>query len=194
MGRSLATALTLALAGYAAPALAQGDPERGRANAEQCFACHGEAGTSTMENSPSLAAQPADFLFLQMFLIRDGLRPLPQMQPFVAGRSDQELQDLAAYFAAQTLEPEDAPRDAARYDRGAELSPRLRCGSCHGPGYKGQGQVARLAGQREDYMLHAMRQYQSNERFAADTSMVAVLYGLTGEDLAALAHYMAQQR
>lgn len=188
-------ALALVLGCLAAtPASGAGDAARGRAAAEQCVACHGKSGNSTMENTPSLAGQPPAFLFLQLFLIRDGLRPLPAMKPFVDGRSDQELEDLAAHYAAQTLEPSDAPRDAALYARGAELSPRLRCASCHGLHYAGQEQMPRLAGQREDYLLHAMRQYQTNERFAADTSMVAVLYGLPPEDLAALAHYMAQQR
>lgn len=186
-------ALALVLACLAGPALAEGSAERGRAKAEPCLACHGETGNATMENTPSLAAQPAGFLFLQLFLIRDGLRPLPQMQPFVDGRSDQDLEDLAAYYAALPLEPPDAPRDAALYARGAELSPKLRCASCHGSDYAGQGQMPRLAGQREDYLRHAMLQYQANERFAADTSMVAVLYGLPAGDLAALAHYMAHQ-
>jgi cytochrome c553 len=178
----------------ASPARAEGDATRGKAKIEQCVACHGETGNSTMENTPSLAGQPPAFLFLQMFLIRDGLRPLPLMRPFVEGRSDQDLEDMAAFFAAQTPTPEDAPRNAALYARGAELSPRLRCASCHAAGYVGQAQMPRLAGQREDYMVQAMRQYQTDERAASDTSMTAVLYGLPPEDIAALAHYMAQYR
>lgn len=189
-----ASILALVLAWLAAPALAEGDAARGKAKAEQCVACHGETGNATMDNTPSLAGQPAAFLFLQLFLIRDGLRPLPLMQPFVEGRSDQDLEDIAAYYASLKPEPEDRPRDPALYARGAELSPRLRCASCHGPGYAGQAQMPRLAGQREDYMVQAMRQYQTDERAATDTSMTAVLYGVSPVDIAALAHYMAQQK
>lgn len=185
-------ALVLALT--MAPALANGDAARGREKAEPCFACHGATGNSTMPSTPSLAAQPAAYLFFQMFLFRDKLRDMPTMTPFMAGRSDQDLEDLAAYFAAQKAEPTDEPRDPALYRRGAELSQRLRCASCHGPGYLGQAQMARLAGQREDYMLMAMEQYQRNERTGIDTNMAAVVYGLPPADLAALAHYMAQQR
>jgi cytochrome c553 len=54
--------------------------------------------------------------------------------------------------------------------------------------------MPRLAGQREDYLRHAMHQYQANERAGVDTSMSAVLYGLPPADIDALAHYMAQQR
>lgn len=194
---SAATAAAFALASAilaAGPACAEGNAARGKAKSEQCVACHGETGNSTMENTPSLASQPPTFLFLQMFLIRDGLRPLPLMQPFLEGRSDEDLEDMAAFFAAQRPEPEDAPRNPALYARGAELSPRLRCASCHAAGYVGQAQMPRLAGQREDYMVHAMRQYQTNERAASDTTMTAVLYGLPPEDIAALAHYMAQHK
>lgn len=189
-----AAALALVLVWFAAPARAEGDAARGKAKVEQCAACHGETGNSTMENTPSLAGQPTAFVFLQLFLIRDGLRPLPLMQPFVEGKSDQDLEDIAAYYASLKPEPEDQPRSAALYGRGAELSPRLRCASCHGPAYAGHNQMPRLAGQREDYMVQAMRQYQTSERAATDTSMTAVLYGLSPDDIAALAHYMAQQR
>jgi LSD1 subclass zinc finger protein len=195
LSAAVAAAFALASAILASdPARADGDAPRGKAKIEQCVACHGETGNSTMENTPSLAGQPSTFLFLQLFLIRDGLRPLPLMQPFLEGRSDQDLEDMAAFFAAQTPEPEDTPRHAALYTRGAELSPRLRCASCHAAGYVGQAQMPRLAGQREDYMVHAMRQYQTNERAASDTTMTAVLYGLSADDIAALAHYMAQHR
>lgn len=186
--------LALILAWFATPALAEGDAARGRTKVEQCAGCHGETGNSTMENTPSLASQPPAFLFLQLFLIRDGLRPLPLMQPFVEGKSDLDLEDIAAYYAALKPEPENQPRNPALYARGAELSPRLRCASCHGPSYAGQAQMPRLAGQREDYLRHSMTQYQTNERAASDTSMTAVLYGLAPDDIAALAHYMAQQR
>lgn len=182
------------LVALAPAALANGDAARGKAKGEQCFACHGETGNSTMPNIPSLAAQPAGAMFLQLFLFREKLRDVPAMTPFVEGRSDQDLEDLAAYFAGQTLAPNDEPHNSARYQRGSELSQRLRCASCHGMGYKGQVQVPRLAGQREDYMLMALEQYQKNERTGIDTNMVAAVYGVPAADLAALAHYMARQK
>lgn len=176
------------------PAAAQGDAARGKAKAEPCFGCHGETGNSTMPNIPSLAGQPPAYTFLQLFLFREKLRNLPTMTPFLEGKTDEDLNDLAAYFAAQKLEPLDEPRDAARYQRGAEASQRLRCPSCHGAGYVGQAQMARLAGQREDYLLMSLEQYQKNERTGIDTNMAAVVYGVPRQDLEALAHYLAQQK
>ena len=173
---------------------ADGDAARGRALAEPCAACHGESGNSTLELTPSLAAQPESYLFFQLFFFRDKLRKVDAMAPFVEGRTDQELEDLSAYFASLPLNPQTGPADAARQARGAELSQRLRCASCHLPGYVGRAQMPRVAGQREDYLRHAMQQYQANERAGVDTSMAAVLYGLTPADIDALAHYMAQQR
>jgi cytochrome c553 len=182
------------LVALAPAALANGDAARGKAKGEQCFGCHGETGNSSMPNIPSLAAQPPGAMFLQLFLFREKLRDVPTMTPFVEGRSDQDLEDFAAYFSGQTLEPSDEPRDPARYQRGAELSQRLRCTSCHGVGYRGQAQMPRLAGQREDYTLMALEQYQKNERTGIDTNMAAAVYGVPAADLAALAHYIAQQK
>jgi cytochrome c553 len=191
LAAALAASIALLLS---TAAWADGDAARGKAKAAPCFSCHGETGNSTMPGIPSLAAQPPGYTFLQLFLFREKLRNVPTMTPFVEGLPDQDLEDFAAYFAGQKLEPLDEPRDPARYQRGAELSQRLRCASCHGAGYGGQVQMPRLAGQREDYLLGSMEQYQTNERTGIDTNMAAVVYGVPSADLAALAHYMAQHR
>jgi cytochrome c553 len=187
-------ALVAVLALFSAPAWADGNTARGKEKAEQCFACHGETGNSTMPNTPSLAGQPPAYTFLQLFLFREKLRNVPVMTPFAEGRTDQDFEDMAAYFAAQTPTPEAEPPDARRYQRGAELSQRLRCASCHGAGYVGQAQMARLAGQREDYLLMSLQQYQANERTGIDTNMAAVVYGVPAADLADLAHYLSNYK
>lgn len=173
-------------------AQAQGDPERGRAKAEPCAGCHGESGTSELEMTPSLAGQPETYLFNQLFLFREGLRRVEAMTQAVQGMSDDDLQDLAAHFAGQTLSAKVEPPEPAKQERGAALSQQYRCGSCHLPNYAGRVQMPRLAGQREDYLLHAMRQYRDNQRAGIDTSMAAVLYGVSDDDLAVLAHYLAR--
>lgn len=85
-------------------------------------------------------------------------------------------------------------RDAARFAQGRTLSQRLRCGVCHLSDYRGREQMPRLAGQREDYLLTSMQEYRDSRRSGTDTNMNAVLYGLSEAELAALAHYLAQQR
>jgi cytochrome c553 len=174
-------------------AQAAGDPVRGGAQAETCAACHGVDGNSTIASIPSLAGQPETFLTLQLILFREGVRRVPPMLEVSRALADQDLVDLAAFFARLPPAPRPEPRDDARYARGAELSRRLLCGNCHLPGYVGRAQMPRLAGQREDYLLHALREFAGNIRPGIDTSMNAALYGLADADLVALAHYLAQQ-
>jgi cytochrome c553 len=172
-------------------AAAAGDAARGRALAEGCAACHGADGNAALDLHPSLAGQQPLFLTLQMILFREGIRHFPPMNEAMRAMPDRDIEDLAAFYAGQTLRPARPERDAAKADRGAALSVRHRCGICHLADYRGQNQVPRIAGQREDFLLHAMRQYQAQRRAGTDTQMNAALYGLSDQDLADLAHYLA---
>jgi cytochrome c553 len=174
-----------------------GDAERGRALAESrgCGTCHGAQGISAQPNIPSLAGQPADFVTLQMILFRERLRDAPPMPDLAQGLQDAEVEDLGAHFAALPPgpPPERGPRDAARLEQGAALSQRLRCGICHLPDYRGRVQIPRLAGQREEYLVRSLTAYRDGTRHGTDTNMNAVMYGVTDAEIAALAHYLAQQ-
>lgn len=140
---------------------------------------------------PSLADQPETFLTLQMILFRERIRRFGPMNAAMRGMRDAEVEALARFYAAlPPASPETAP-DPERPSRGRAASARHRCGVCHLPDYAGQNQVPRLSGQREDYLLHSMRDYQAGARQGTDTSMQAVLYGLSERDLADLAHYLA---
>ncbi len=170
------------------------DAARGRQLAEACAACHGETGNSGLDLVPSLAGQRPLFLTLQMILFREGIRAFPPMNEAMKGMPDRDIEDLAAYYASLPLEPQPPERDAAKDARGAALSASHHCGSCHLPDYSGQNQVPRIAGQREDFLLHTMLEYQQQKRTGTDTAMIAALYGLSEADLAALAHYLAIRR
>jgi len=85
----------------ASSAMAGGDPEAGEAKAAACIACHGEGGKSTLPMNPKLAGQYASYLEHAMRSYRDGGRKNPIMGSQVAALSDADIQDLAAYFAAQ---------------------------------------------------------------------------------------------
>jgi cytochrome c553 len=71
------------------------------------------------------------------------------------------------------------------------LSKQALCGTCHLPNYVGREQMPRLAGQREDYLLHSMRQFRNNTATGRDTIMAASLHGMNDDDLKAIAHYLA---
>lgn len=160
---------------------------------ERCGVCHGADGRSAMPGVPSLAGQPADFITLQMILFREGLRDVPPMTQFAEGLSDGTIEALAGHFSRLPPAPavDRAPRDAALIAAGAALSAGMNCGVCHLPDYRGRAQIPRLAGQREEYLLAALRAYRDNARVGTDTNMNAVVYGVSDASLAALAHYLA---
>lgn len=158
-----------------------------------CGACHGEDGNSRMENIPSLAGQPEFFILNQLFLMREGVRRIEVMMPLVKDLKDDEMDALAKHFSKLAPKASDEAIDPALVTRGGELAAALRCGSCHLPTLAGQEQMPRLAKQRIDYMIHAMKQFRDDKRSGADTLMTSVVLGRSDADLTALAHYAASR-
>jgi len=165
--------------------------------AEPCLACHGPGGVSQMEGVPSLAAQPDQYTQWQLVYFRSGTRKNDVMEQLAAQLSDADVRDLGAYFAHLPAPPVASGTDAQPEltKKGAELAPRHNCNSCHGSDYAGQQAVARLAGQREDYLLKALRDFKSGARSGGGVAaMPTTVYGLEDSDLVALAHYIARAR
>ncbi len=102
MNRIYGTSLALAFAlAPLAPAHAGGDPAAGQAKAVVCAACHGVDGNSVNPIWPKLAGQHEAYLAKQIRAFRDGVRVDPTMAPMVAALSDEDIDDIAAYFASQ---------------------------------------------------------------------------------------------
>jgi cytochrome c553 len=156
-----------------------------------CGGCHGEDGNSKIEKMPSLAGQPEFFIQNQLILMREGVRAVEAMAPFVKDLTDEDIVALARHYVGLEPKPSGEPVDASLAARGAELSTRLRCESCHLPNLAGQQQMPRLAKQRIDYMIDALKAFRDNTRSGADTLMSAAVYGVSDADLTALAHYAA---
>ena len=171
------------------PALAQPLPQR----LAVCDACHGPGGNSAIAGTPSLAGQPAIFLENQLVLLREGMREVPQMAAAVQGLKDAEIRQIARHYAAQKPAPPRGRPDAALAARGAALAQKLHCGSCHKADFRGREQMPRLAAQREEYLEAAMNSYRNYTRKGADTMMAAALYGVSGSDVKALAHFLAHR-
>lgn len=196
--RRLAILLVALGVSGAAAQTGQGDPARGRALAEarNCGQCHGPAGVSEMPVIPSLAGQQGEFLTLQMILFREGLRRVPPMVEAARGLSDDELEDLSAYFAAlpSAPRPDRGPPDPALMARGAEVAAGRNCNACHLTSYAGRANIPRINHQREDFLEHTLLEYRDGQRVGTDTNMNGLMHGLTDADLRALAHFLAQQR
>lgn len=157
-----------------------------------CAACHGADGNAPLAGSPSLAGQPKIFIENQLVMIREGMRSIPMMQGLLSGVTDEDIAAMASHYAALPLKKPPTERDAKLYPLGEKLSKEMRCGICHLPNYMGREQMPRLAGQREDYLLHSMRQFKSNQAVGRDTVMAASLYGVSDDDLKAMAHYLSR--
>ena len=164
----------------------------GKEKAELCVGCHGEAGISQTENIPSLAAQPDQFIQWQLVFFRAGARKNEQMQPIVEQINNDDIRNLGAYFASI------APPKAAQDDnpdlstKGAQAAVGRRCASCHTDSFAGTKAVARIAGQREEYLTKALHDYKSGVRSGGGMAAMAdVAYPLSEEEIEALAHYLA---
>jgi cytochrome c553 len=160
-----------------------------------CLVCHSESARAALPNVPALGAQPVDYLTIQLYLFREKIRSIEPMTQLLSGMGDETLQRLARALAV--LPGPRAARDgtdAARMERAQALVVQHRCNFCHNRDFSGQQNVPRLAGQREDYLLKALRDYKANTRRGYDAAMADVLYPLTDEDFLDLAHFLARQR
>jgi cytochrome c553 len=183
----LSVAMIFGPVAYAADAAAA------KEKAEMCAGCHGDNGISQTENIPSLAGQPDQFLQWQLVFFRGGSRKNDQMQPIAEAIGNEDVRALGAYFAALTPPKATTPDDNPDLSRkGAQAAVGRRCASCHTDGFAGTKAVARLAGQREEYLVKALHDYKSGVRTGgAGAAMTDVAYPLSDEEIEALAHYLA---
>ena len=168
------------------------DIAAGKEKAELCVGCHGENGISQLENIPSLAAQLDQFIQWQLVFFRAGTRKNEQMQPIVEQLNNDDIRNLGAYFAQ--LAPPKAPADdnPDLSKKGAQAAVGRRCASCHTDSYAGTKAVARVAGQRQEYLLKALHDYKSGVRSGGgQAAMADVAFPLSEEEIEALAHYLA---
>jgi cytochrome c553 len=191
--------MRIALVGMLSAALMSGsvayaaDIAAGKEKAELCAACHGEAGISQTENIPSLAGQQDQFIQWQLVFFRSGARKSEIMQPIADQVDNNDVRNLGAYFASLTpfkvSTPDDNP-DLSK--KGAQSAAGRRCASCHTDTFAGTKAVARIAGQREEYLVKALHDYKSGVRSGgAGAAMTDVAYPLSDEEIAALSHYLA---
>jgi len=199
MGGLLGVVLVLMMAALPARAasLEEGPdgpaPTQSHQRLAPCLACHGEKGQSEQPEVPSLGAQPAFYVMVQLYMFRERLRTVEIMNTMTQGLTDDDLRSMADIIAKlPPPRPVEAPGDPARLDRARALIQQHRCNFCHNPNFSGVQQVPRLAGQREDYLVKALREYKSNTRRSYDAAMGDVLYAISDEQLLDLAYFLAR--
>lgn len=159
-----------------------------------CAACHGDKGNSTNPAVPSIAGQPRQFVTTQLIMFRQGNRKDPQMSPIAASLSNADINELGAYFAAQTMKPLTAKSDAAQAAEGKRLTDQHNCVACHSADLKGQQHIPRIAGQQAEYLRTQLRGFKAGTRFDMDGNMTAAAQALSPNDIDVLAAYLAGLR
>ena len=189
------------LAAISLQAAADGDASAGQAKSAICAACHGPDGNSAVPNWPKLAGQHANYLERQTALIKSGDRPVPEMMGIVAGMSEQDLQDLAAFFSSQTNNGGVADESVATlgqrvYKAGNADSGVPACMSCHGPAGEGNplsGYPA-LAGQHSVYTSKMVKGFRDGTNWGEEDASSQIMNGaaarLTDAEIEAVSSYI----
>jgi len=183
-----------ALLALAPVAFAVDVPAEMREKLDTCAACHGENGVSPNGEVPSLAAQPDIFTQWQLVYMRDGTRKVEAMEEVVKSMTDSDIRFYGSYYAALPAPvPEHAKPNEAESAEVLNLMRPRRCASCHDDTMAGKGEVPRLAGQRQDYLAKALRDYRQNvRRGRGNAIMVELVSTISDNDIKLLAEYLSR--
>jgi len=183
-------------------ASAEGSAESGATKAAVCLACHGPNGNSSIPEWPSLAGQGARYLAEQLKLFREGKRNNPVMMPMATALSDQDIEDLAAYYAAQKpvgLEADPSYwRAGEKLYRGGDAGRQIpACIACHGPVGHGNEPAAfpALLAQHSVYTQKQLNDYAAGARTGAKANiMQTIARRMTLEDIRDVSSYIQGMR
>jgi cytochrome c553 len=191
--------LMLALAGLISTAQAQ-DAQRGSTKVQMCIGCHGIVGYQAdfpqVYKVPKIAGQDAKYLAAALTEYRAGDRKHPTMRSIAASLSDQDIADIAAYYATLGKPDGPVPKTAEPPIPQALSSKLATCVACHGANFSTptDGTIPRLAGQHADYLQYALRAYQveGNPHFGRSNAMMnPMAKPLNQADIEQIADYLA---
>ena len=201
----LGLAMGWAQTGFTAEVAPAGNATAGKAQTVVCAACHGADGNSAVPTFPKLAGQGEKYLYKQLKDIRDGARPIPTMVGQLDGKSNQDLADIAAYYASQSgtgsqTDPELLALGEAVYRGGIPERKVAACAGCHSPTGKGNAPAGfpSLAGQHADYIAAQLTSYrkgyedETGRTNDGDTRIMrTTAFGLSDLEIQAVASYAA---
>lgn len=185
-------------------ALAAGDPEAGKAGSMVCASCHCQDGASAIDPSyPQLAGQNERYLAKQLKMFQSGERDVALMTAQLVGKSEQDLDDLAAYYASlpsKAAQATGSDQDIALarkiYKGGIAEKGVAACSACHGPNGAGNAQAGfpRIGGQSVAYTAAQLVAYREGARRSDEEyggMMRGVSRGLSDREIAVLADYIS---
>lgn len=177
---------------------AAGDPAAGKTKTAVCTACHGNAGASTTPIWPNLAGQHAEYIIKQLHDFKDNKRENPQMSPMTAALNDQDIEDLAAYYASlETVVGKAAPKNITTgetlYRAGNARTGVVACMACHGPDGTGNpaAKYPALSGQHAEYIAATLKAFKSETRANDEKNVMRIIAGkMTNDEIEAVANYI----
>lgn len=181
-----------------APGRAAGSAEAGQAKSVVCAACHGPDGNSLNPEWPTLAGQNETYIVRTLHAFKKGDRSNVLMSAQAMTLADQDVEDLAAYFASRPRQLKTADPDLVKtgerlYRGGNKESGIAACISCHGPDGSGNGPAAypSIAGQHATYTASQLRAYRGGQRASDINQMMRNNSArLTDAEIDAVASYV----
>ena len=148
--------LPAGIAAAASDAPASGDPAAGRKVAGICRTCHGLDGYARIPNAPHIGGEPAGYIASQLTAFRDGRRQHEMMSVVARGLNDEQIADVAAWFASHKATATLSADPAGAPDR---------CVACHGADGIGRaGDVPNLAGETNIYIATQLKAFRNGKR------------------------------
>ncbi len=192
--RSLGAALLIAAGVFAMPAAhAAGDAAQGKIKSQTCIGCHGIPDYTNAYPTyrvPKLAGQQAGYIVAALKEYKSGGRAHKTMHAQAATLSDQDMEDIAAYFASIGKPDNGSATPTDANAAGAKLVTNV-CSACHGP--NGSKPIAPtypiLAGQYDDYIRQALKEYRDGDR--SNPIMKGQAAGLSEQDIKDVAAYLS---
>lgn len=194
------TLLITAIVGLAAMGSvhAAGDAEAGKAKAAACAACHGPDGNSPAPNFPKIAGQHADYVFKQLKEFKSTERKEATMNGMSAPLSEQDMADLAAFYAGQKAQVGKAAEDKVEqgqtiYRAGNAATGVTACAACHGPSGQGNpmAKFPSLSGQHAEYTANQLKNFRSGARANdAGSMMRSIAAKMTDAEIDAVSQYL----
>lgn len=188
--------LTLGITGLAHAA---GNAEAGQGKVVVCGACHGADGNSAAPNFPKLAGQGERYLLKQLKDIKSGARPIVEMTGLLDNLSDQDLEDMSAYFASQQMsvgaaDPKLVERGGELF-RGGKLAEGMpACTGCHSPNGAGIDAAGypQLGGQHATYIAKQLTDFREGNRTNDGDSMImrSIAAKLSNKDIEAVSSFI----
>jgi cytochrome c553 len=201
---ALAPALALALATplmAAEPAApAKPDLAKGQATAQVCAACHSADGTRGISANPILQGQHPEYLVKQLAEFKAGKRQNPIMQGMAAALSEEDMRNVAAFYASKQAEPgaatdKELVQLGEKIYRGGVAERNIpACAGCHSPSGAGiPAQYPRLSGQHAEYTASQLNAFRAGTR-ANSAQMTGVAAKMNDREIKAVSDYIAGLR